>query len=218
MEQTTITSGKRRVLFATQICYLDTHNGASVASRSLMECLSRLGFTVAAMSGTVLELTQEHDPGQWLADQGLIPEPGFDHARSSNDSGSRSDTPHYYRLLARGVPALPHRSPTTIPHEPDEAESREFLGLFEGVLDEFRPEVVVNFGGDALALEVRRRARARNATVVFALHNFNYRNRAAFEDADAIIVPSRFAASYYRKTLGIECRALPNLVDFDRTR
>lgn len=40
--------------------------------------------------------------------------------------------------------------------------------------------------------------------VVFALHNFNYRGRGAFEDVDSVIVPSRFAASYYRRALGHE--------------
>jgi glycosyltransferase involved in cell wall biosynthesis len=50
------------------------------------------------------------------------------------------------------------------------------------------------------------------------LHNFNYRSPAAFADTDAIIVPSRFAASYYRRTLGLECLPLPNLVDFERVR
>ncbi len=35
---------------------------------------------------------------------------------------------------------------------------------------------------------------------------------------DAVIVPSLFAASYYRQTLGLECTTLPYLMDFDRAR
>jgi glycosyltransferase involved in cell wall biosynthesis len=184
----------------------------------MMECLGRNGFSVAAMSGTVLESPHEVDPAEWLretmAGSGplvAIPAP----------EGSRvpmPDLPLAYRLDAGGVPVLLHRGPTTLPHEPDEAEAREFLGLFEGVLDQFRPDVVVNFGGNALEAEVRRLARAEGAAVVFALHNFNYRTRSPFQGVDAVIVPSRFAAAYYRKTLGLECRPLPNLVDFDRVR
>jgi hypothetical protein len=56
--------GRRRVLFVSHTCYLDSNNGASVASRSMMESLGRNGFSAAAMSGTVLESAREHDPGE----------------------------------------------------------------------------------------------------------------------------------------------------------
>jgi glycosyltransferase involved in cell wall biosynthesis len=213
-----INLGTGRVLFAAHTCYFDSHNGASVASRSMMECLWRHGFSAAAMSGTVLESAQDLDPIGWLAEQGMNAEPITGKTSSPDVPGPRSDSPLAYRLQARGVPVLLHRSPTTHPHQPDESECREFLGLFEGVLDEFRPDVVINFGGDALAAAIRHRARIRGAAVVFALHNFSYWNREPFEGVDAVIVPSRFAASYYRRTLGIECRPLPNLVDFERIR
>ncbi len=61
-------------------------------------------------------------------------------------------------------------------------------------------------------------ARAKGAASIFVLHNFGYRDNWAFTDADAIIAPSRFAAAYYTKTLGRECRALSNLVDPTRVR
>ena len=41
--------GRRRVLFVSHTCYLDSNNGASVASRSMMESLGRNGFSAAAM-------------------------------------------------------------------------------------------------------------------------------------------------------------------------
>ena len=85
-------------------------------------------------------------------------------------------------------------------------------------MDRFRPHVVVNYGGDALADQIRRQAGARGAAVVFALHNLSYPSRAPFMSVDAVVVPSRFAASYYRRTLGLKCHALPNLVDLERAR
>ena len=63
----------RRVLFVSHTCYLDSSNGASIASRSMMQCLARNGFAAVAMSGTVLESGQETDPAAWLAEQGLAP-------------------------------------------------------------------------------------------------------------------------------------------------
>jgi glycosyltransferase involved in cell wall biosynthesis len=210
--------GKPRVLFTAHTCYFDTHNGASVATRSMMECLWRNGFSVAAMSGTVVESTLDFDPIEWLAEQGMNSQPLRWRPNSPDPRNPMSSAPLAYRLEARGVPVLLHRSPTSRPHEPDESESRDFLGMFGGILDQVRPDVVVNFGGDALAAAIRRQARARGAAVVFALHNFSYWNRASFEGVDAVIAPSRFAASYYRKKIGIDCRPLPNLVDFGRVR
>ena len=54
------------------------------------------------------------------------------------------------------------------------------------------------------------------ASVVFPLHNLNYGSAEAFVDTDTVVVPSPFAASFYRRTLGLRCITLPNLVDFER--
>jgi glycosyltransferase involved in cell wall biosynthesis len=208
-------SGKPRVMFVSQMCYFDTYNGASVATRSLMECLARRGLPAMAVTGTVVEMGEELDPGNWLAEQGLVPEFFDGQANSTSTVALEVDAPHY-RLAAGGVQVVLHKSPTTRPHEPEEPEISGFLRLFEGILDDFHPNVLLNFGGDPLAAEIRRRARARGIAVVFALHNFNYRNRAPFQDVDAVIVPSRFAASYYRRSLDLTCTVLPYLMAVDR--
>jgi len=198
---------KINILFASHTCYLDTYNGASVATRSLMECLARRGFAVEALSGSLLESTGGEDFALWLARR------EFAFEKSCDPLGQTA-----YRTHASGVAVTLCGCPTTIPHIPDEAERRSFIRIFQETIDRFRPDIVVNFGGDPLATEIRRRARASNSSVVFALHNFNYNSPTPFADVDAIIVPSRFAASYYRKTLGIECKPLPNLVNFDLVR
>jgi hypothetical protein len=66
-------SGKPRVAFAAHACYFDTYNEASVATRSLMECLATWGFPAMAMTSTVVDAGKELDPGNWLAEQGLMP-------------------------------------------------------------------------------------------------------------------------------------------------
>ena len=203
---------RRRVLFACHNCYFDNSNGASVASRAMLECLARHGFAVGATTGTVLESGQDVEPGSWLVEQRLKFESPEAPTSRGDEPISTLDSPTSYRLRGRDVEVVLHRSSTTRPHEPDEPEIRGFLRLFEEVMDRSRPDVVVNYGGDSLAALVRQRSRARGAAVVFALHNFNYPNRKPFAGVDAVIVPSRFAASYYRKALGLNCRPLPNLV------
>jgi hypothetical protein len=110
----------------------------------------------------------------------------------------------------RGVPITVLLGSTTSRTAIDE-ECQGFLQLYEEVWLRHRPDVVVSFGGGSLTLDVLRRAKARGAATVFALHNLRYSDRATFADADAIIVASHFAAEHYRSLLGLECTVLPNL-------
>lgn len=210
--------GTRRIIFVSHSCYLDSSNGANIASRSMMECLARRGFAVAAVTGTVLESGREVDPGIWLSEQGLTFEFEGGPVTSGHNFDPSGCVPISYQLNVQGVDVVLHRGPTTRPHEPDESEIEGFLGLLDEKTRRFRADVMVTFGGDVLATRIRHLARSRGIAVVFALHNFNYASPAPFADTDAIIVPSRFAASYYRRMLRLECHVLPNLIDFDRVR
>lgn len=206
----------RKILFVAQSCYLDDSTGAAVATRAMAEALAHRGFAVEALSGTMLDV--DTDPADWLASRGFAFE-AFEGGSLTLDSrGLRADVPRHHRLVHGGVSVTLHHGPTSRLHEPDEAEREEFLRLYSAILERFRPDVLVNFGGDALADEVRTRARARGAAVVFVLHNLSYAFADPFATADVVTVPSRFAAEYYGKTLGLECTVLPNLVDPRRVR
>lgn len=208
----------RRVLLATHSCYLDDSNGASVASRAAMEALARAGFAVEALTSTALELHMDVDPAWWLAQRGISFQISGSSAVSVDARGLRSDLPPHFRLTAHNVPVTLHQGSFVRSATGYAAECVEFLTLYEAVLNRFRPDVVVNYGGDLLADQIRAVARARGIVVVFALHNFNYRGETPFHTADAVTVPSQFAADQYRRSLGLDCKVLPNIVDFDRVR
>jgi glycosyltransferase involved in cell wall biosynthesis len=184
----------------------------------MAEALARRGFAVEALTGTMLDLNLDVDPAEWLAGRGLGFEVSDGGSRTLDSRGLRADMPRHYRLSRGAVHLTLHHSPTSRLHVPERAELDEFLLLYSATLERFRPDVLVNFGGDALAHEVRTRARARGAAVVFAPHNLSYAFADPFTTADAMIVPSRFAAEYYRQTLGLECTVLSNLVDLSRVR
>ena len=213
-----IVERKRSILCAAFRCYFDNSNGAAVAIRALMEALTRQGFSTAALTGTCLELNQDSDPAAWLAAQGLMFDTRGGDGWSIDARGLRAVAPIHYRLTVQNVQAVLCRSTSSRVHEPDGAEQEDFLRLFEHAIERSRPDVLINYGGDLLANEIRARARARGVAVVFALHNFSYHSSRAFESVDAVIVPSQFAADHYRKTLGLECTVLPNLIDLDRVR
>lgn len=182
-----------------------------------MEALAGRGFATEALTGSAVETREEVDLKTWLTRRGLAFEVVGGGPWTVSARGLSCETATRYRMTVRGVPVTLYPGAAR-PHAPDGAGTEEFLRLFEDALGRCRPDVVVNFGGDALSHEVRSRARAGGAAVVFALHNFNYPDAAPFASADAVTVPSRFAADYYRRTLGLECTVLPNLVDLDRVR
>jgi glycosyltransferase involved in cell wall biosynthesis len=207
-----------RVLFVSRGCYLETSNGAAIATQAMMECLARHGCGAEALSGTLLQSDGAGDLPVWLAEQGLEFESVGGPGLPTDSPVSDGEVPPHYRLHVRNVGLTLHRCPTTSNDAPDDAECQAFLRLLDEILERHRPSVVVSYGGDDLAVAVRGRARSFGAAVVCPLHHLSYRNAAAFADADAVMVPSRFAAAYYRKTLGLECTVLPNLIDFERAR
>jgi hypothetical protein len=171
----------------------------------MTEALARLGFPAWVLCGGKLEVHGRADPVPWLAARGFA----FEGRRGAGG------TP-YFRAEARGVPVDLYPGFADPAEDLPGGDVAAFLGLLDEALVAYRPDVVVSYG--ALAPNVLARARARGAATAFALHNFAYRDPETFADADAVVVPSRYSAGYYRDALGLDCTVLPNLVDFDRVR
>ncbi|MBX6314882.1 MAG: glycosyltransferase family 4 protein, partial [Isosphaeraceae bacterium] len=178
--------------------------------------LAGQGFAVEVLSSTALDLAIEVNPVAWCAERGWSVEELSGHSWSLGACGIQAEAPPHLRVIAHGVPVTLYCGPTTRHHAPDEVECRDFLRLFDTIMDRFRPDVVLGYGGDWLQGQVFARARRRGATTVFNLHNCRYTSASPFADIDAVRVPSRFAAEFYRRSLGLECTILPNPVQRDR--
>jgi glycosyltransferase involved in cell wall biosynthesis len=122
-------------------------------------------------------------------------------------------------LSGEASPAQIYDSPVTRRFQ---AATREegvcFLALYERVLERFRPEVVLTYGGDWVAQAIIAQAKRRGIPVVFALHNFAYHGAELFRPVDAVLVPSRFAQAHYHRTLGLRCTPIPGPWDWSRVR
>jgi glycosyltransferase involved in cell wall biosynthesis len=205
----------RRILFFSQGCYFDNSNGASVVSRAVLELLARHGFVVEALTGSIFESVADNPPGMDLSRPSLHAVWGSDGVVHV-DSGVMGEGV-YSRGMCSGVSLTIHRSGNPAPHEPDALERGELIRSLNAIIDRFRPDVFMNFGGDLLAKESRSLARKSGATVVFPVHNYNYKNSESFGSADFVTVPSRHSAEYYSNALGIDCAVLPNLIDHSRS-
>ena len=88
--------------------------------------------------------------------------------------------------------------------------------MLEQALNEFRPHIVLTYGGSWVSAQIHTRARRRGAKVVFALHNLAYRDARVFSNVDSVLVPSRYAGQWYRSNVGVICTAIPSTLNLSR--
>jgi glycosyltransferase involved in cell wall biosynthesis len=197
-----------RVLFCSYHCILDPSSGAALSTRDLLELLTAHGWVCGALCGPQLDFEAGASLESVLRGHGL---PFEVRAAPAGAAPFR-----LFHLTINGVPITLYEPAPTAKGTP--TEGAEFPDLFSGVVDRFRPDLLLTYGGDARIQDVMRRAKRRGLGVVFCLHNFAYHGKALFDPADAVWVPSRFTQDHYRRTLGLECTAIPNVLDWSRLR
>jgi glycosyltransferase involved in cell wall biosynthesis len=84
------------------------------------------------------------------------------------------------------------------------------------VLDQFRPEIFLTYGGHPVSRELMGRSRSKGAAVVFRLHNFAYNDRHVFEDVNAFIFPSEYSRRHYARGLGLEGTVISDPIRLDK--
>jgi glycosyltransferase involved in cell wall biosynthesis len=201
------------ILCCTRFHYLDDSNGAAVSSRSLMQCLAGRGVRAEVLCGTIVDRITISEHKTLLERKGLTPSELLCRV---DENGANE--PIACRVVVDGVAVTIHHRPERAFHAPDEEEIAGFSQLFGGILAESKVDCAIFYGGDPLTLELMAEARRRGVRTVFMLHNFSYTRPEAFAHADAVIVPSQFAADYYREALGLDCEVLPNIVDPARVK
>jgi glycosyltransferase involved in cell wall biosynthesis len=193
----------QRLLFASCHGYVDPSNGASTATRDLLELLAARGVDCRVLSTGVLDYHDETPLGPLLDGLGVE----VRSVRAGLPAGGSRDV---FDLDLGGVRVtlLPTAS-SLIGRSPDLEESRAFLGLADQMLERFRPQVLLTYGGHPAQLEMMARARRRGIAVVFHLHNFAYNSRLCFQDVSAVIVPTDYCRRFYARRIGLGCTTIP---------
>jgi glycosyltransferase involved in cell wall biosynthesis len=202
---------ERRLLFASYHCFMDLSSGAAISGRDLLHLLAGRGWQSRVFSGPQLDFEEGRPLPQLLHDFRL---PFTERRGTAGDLGfALLDLQH------AGIPVTLFQAPAA-PRgaAPGHVDGGVFLALFEQVLQEFRPNVVLTYGGHWLAEATIARARRRGVPVVFWLRNCAYREADLFRQVNGILVPSEFTARHYLRTLGLTCTALPSPLDWDRLR
>jgi glycosyltransferase involved in cell wall biosynthesis len=197
-----------RVLFCSYHCAADPSSGATLATRDLLALLGRRGWSCGTLCGPLLDFEQPPP----LDDLIRAHAPAVQ-VRQGHAAGAAFALLHF---TDDGRPVTVFRPDDGTSSPPTPGHGQAFLSVFEGVLDRFRPELVLTYGGTPLGPHIIAAAKRRGLPVVFLLHNFAYRDARLFRQVDAVLVPSAFARDHYRRTLGLDCTALPYCLDWGR--
>ena len=160
-----------------------------MCTRELLELLAARGMDCRVFCAGVLDHEQETSLDEVLASLELP----ASRCEAKLNGGLKADVLDL-DLNVNGVRVtLMPTASSRAERSPDRCEGTIFLDLADQVLDRFRPEVMLTYGGQPASLELIRRARARGIAVVFHLHNFGYRDRAAFADVSSVTNLHRMA-------------------------
>jgi glycosyltransferase involved in cell wall biosynthesis len=197
-----------RLLFCSYHCYFDPSSGAALATRDLFELLASRGWPCEVFCGPQQDFEAQPPLPQLLNAHGLS------FAERSCPVGKAPFALFQFRQggvpvtvfgpVAQNGAQLPAR-----PGAPTREQGYAFLALFERMLEQRRPDVILTYGGQWLAQEMMACAKRHGVRVVFALHNLAYDGAKLFQPVDRVLVPSRFAQAHYRRTLGLECTPIP---------
>jgi glycosyltransferase involved in cell wall biosynthesis len=198
----------KKIVFASPHSIVDLYNGASIATSHSLQLLQEQGFDCQAFCGSYLDAPDEEYVEQQL-----------DRQRAPYAVRWAKIGPHEGRMVFSLLGNLPVTSFGSVSSRGmwiDDKEKGAFLTAFSLFLDKNRPDVVLTYGGDPMSMAMIEQVKRRDIPVVFTLHNFLYTHPAPFALVDYVTVPSDFCREHYWNTLGLACRCLPNVVDWQR--
>jgi glycosyltransferase involved in cell wall biosynthesis len=199
-----------RLLFASIHSYLDPSSGAALATRELLELLAGRGWDCRALTCGVLDYQNETPIEDVLAS---IERP----TPRSGAALSRGGEAEVFDVEVDGVRVtiLP-TSYSRAERAPNPREGAMYIDLAGQVLDRFRPEILLTYGGHPVSRTLILKARALGTKVVFHLHNFGYNDRRAFEDVDALIFPSEYSRRLYARRVGLDGVVISDPIRLDK--
>lgn len=199
-----------RVLFASYHCHYDPASGAALCTRDLFDLLTARGWACAVVTGPQLD-----DPAAAPIGAVLGAGPGAD--RVAGRCGDLTFT--VFDAAPDGYPVTVFApDPPAVHRAPGPAETAAFHDVVAKVAADFKPDVVLTYGGDPASRAALVAARAAGAAAVFWLHNRAYTDAAMFRAFDAVVVPSADARDDYRDRLGLNSVVLPGPWAWDRFR
>ncbi|MBL8764064.1 MAG: glycosyltransferase [Phycisphaerae bacterium] len=189
-----------RVLVLLSQMPQDPASGAARSMMGIAVMLAARGFRVRALGTTVRESVRGEPAARLLEQLGHRPEVERLETGPARTLLRLNDAGVDCTLLDVGPLARHEWEPVW-----GEAFDRQLLSTIE----EWKPDVLLTFGGNPSERLRRHLARRAGARVVFGLRNMSYMDRRNFTDVDAVLTPSGFVTAAYAKLIGLGSTPIP---------
>ncbi len=190
-----------RILLANTNCITDPTAGAMRSLRTIIHWLAEAGhkchvLTTSFFGSPVPFTIEEH-----LGDLGVSP-------ASGPIGGQTLRAPPVVHYDTQGVPiTLLLTEPGTDTYA-DRAYTNRYRELFDALLDDFDPDLLIAAEGQPAIRLALAAARKRGVTTVFNLRTDGYYDPSHFESVDHVLTCSRFLTELYRQKIGLTSTAI----------
>lgn len=202
-----------RVLSVAAHNYLDDADPSAEAHRDLVGGLVRSGCLVEVLTGTMLAAGPEGDPAAWLGGHGWIADVAPLNPPPGQPPPPWPYPPAHLRLDVAGLPVHLLRGPSSLPHEPDDAEMAAFGLLLDLLVAKSRPDMLLAHGADRLTAEAILGGRSFGLRAALCLRGRGPHDPRAVLAADALLVPTQVLADELHEATGRPCLVLPDFLD-----
>jgi glycosyltransferase involved in cell wall biosynthesis len=205
-----------RFLFVNNHCISDPTAGVTQSLRTIMEWLADAGHTCRILTTARFESRVTFTIDEHLAQQGVDTSAPTAAGRGSRTSGKKArvaDRPvvHY---SVKGVPVTLLATRHNDESRPDKAETAQYTGLVEALLDDFAPDQLIACNGHPMIFAALASARRRGITTAFAVRGFGYDHPRHFADVDHAFTCSQFLTDAYRGSIGLFSTAIEPPIDW----
>ena len=193
-----------RFLLVNNHCISDPIAGVTQSLRTIAEWLADAGHACHVLTTARFESAVTFTIDEHLAQQGVaVPPPR-----------RRQATLPIVRYAVRSVPVTLLLTRHNDETRPDRGEAAQYLTLFETLLKEFAPDVLIAANGHPMIFEAMRDARRRGVTTAYAVRGYGYDRREYFADVDHVFTCSAFLSGVYRDTIGLVSTPLEPPLDW----
>ncbi len=205
-----------RFLLVNNHCISDPTAGVTHSLRTIVEWLAEAGHTCRILTTARFESPVTFTIEEHLRQMGAeLPVPEAEAASRAAKRARKAPRP-VVRYTVGTVPVTLLMTRHNDEARPDRTESAQFLGLFDELLDELRPDQVIACNGHPMIFEAMARARGRGVTVAFAVRGFGYYERRYFKDVDHAFTCSQYLTDVYREKVGLTSTPIEPPIEWAR--
>ena len=206
-----------RILLAIHNAYTDSTSGAAQSTRILMQWLAQGGHECRVLGTArfdakppdsldrhleLLEVPLKHRP----APKAFV--------RSVNKPANVVVGRPTVEFTLEAVPVTMLMTRARPGSPPEQPELDQLLYLLDGVLDRFRPDILVTYGGHPVIQRILHHARRRLIRTVFTLRNRGYEDRRHFEHVDHVFTTSPYLSEMYRQAIGLRSVGIESPIEW----